>query len=173
MGPEKRATCKEFVEKFREIYQKASSDENYCLQPVQDHPKRVNTDLSTLSPHVFDTNECGGSNTQSSHHGIREDQPKLFSGSRAAGERDLMDSHGIQSISRMEGTNYRQRALEVPRSQDSREKRRLDHSPSTNRSSSRSTNHAMAKLAIPGDDGTERPVKRQGLRQKLRALRCW
>lgn len=173
MGPEKRATCKEFVEKFREIYQKASSDENYCLHPVQDHPKRVNTDLSTLSPHVFDTNECRGLNPQSSHHGVREGQSKSFLGSRTVKDRDLMDSCGIQSTSRMEGTDYRQRTLEVPRSQDSREKRRLDHSPSTNRSSSRSTNHAMAKLPLPADDGTERPAKRRGLRQKLRALRCW
>lgn len=173
MGPEKRATCKEFVEKFREIYQKASSDENYCLHSVPDHPKRVNTDLSTLSPHVFDTNECRGSNPQSLHHGIREGQSKSVSGSRVAEERDLMDSCAIQSRSRMEGPNSRQRTLEVPRSRDSGEKRRLDHSPSTNRSSSRSTNHAIAKLSIPGDDGTQRTAKRHGLRQKLRALRCW
>ncbi|KAH8788977.1 kinase-like domain-containing protein [Diaporthe sp. PMI_573] len=53
MGPEKRSTSKEVVERFREIYKKASADAHYCLEPVPGRPKRVNTDLSTLAPHVF------------------------------------------------------------------------------------------------------------------------
>jgi hypothetical protein len=43
MGPEKRATSKEVVERFCGIYERASADAHYCLEPVPGHPKRVNT----------------------------------------------------------------------------------------------------------------------------------
>lgn len=171
MRPEKRATCKEFVGKFREIYQRASHDENYCLQPVPGNPKRVNTDLSTLSPHVFDTSEREASNFQFSHRDIWVSQSQSISEPSekwtVTGEHDRLPMSGIQEASPQKPT------LEVPSGpRNFREKKRLDHSPSTNRSSSRSTSRAISKLPFPRDDEDQPVVKRNGLRQRLRSLLC-
>lgn len=169
MRPEKRATCKEVVEKFREIYERASADEDYCLQPVHGHPKRVKTDLSTLSPHVFDTTRCGASNSQCSHRGIRGSQSKSPSISRPAEQMMEMNEQTRLSMSRVEEAS----PLEMPkRLQELGEKRQLGHSPSTNRSSSRSTKKTSSRLQSPPENG-ECAVTRRGLRQRLRFLLCW
>lgn len=171
MGPEKRATCKEFVDKFREFHQRASADEDYCLQPAPGHPKRVNTDLSTLSPHVFDATEREVSNSQSSHRGIWGGQSKSVSG--VAEKRAVTEEHECLPMSRIQEVSPQKRMLEVPRGpRDFGEKRRLDHSPSTNRSSSRSTNHASSKGPLPMENEQRQVVKRRGLRQKFRSLLC-
>lgn len=172
MGPEKRATCKEFVDKFREIYQRASADEDYCLQPVPVPPKRVNTDLSTLSPHVFDATEREESNPRFSHHGIWRGQSKSVSG--VGEKRTVTEDHECLPMSRIPELSPQKRILEVPRGpKDFREKRWLDYSPSTNRSSSRSTNRASSKVPLPMEDEHRHVVKRHGLRQRFRFLLCW
>lgn len=169
MGPEKRATCKEVVQKFREVYDKALVDENYCLQPVPCQPKRVNTDLSTLSPHVFDPTPRGTSNSQS-HQGANLGHSNLTPVFGTAKERKLADEHELRSVSRIEEATARQPTLEIPR--DPRGKRQPD-SPSTKRSSSRSTNHAGSKTSLPAQDQHSRNAKRRGLRKKFRSLLCW
>lgn len=161
MSPVKRATCKEVVDKFRVIYERASLDENYCLQAVPCHPKRINTDLSTLSPHVFDTNEYAASNSR--NHGMPGDQSGSRPVSRVAEDCITTDEHA----------KSRQRPREIPQSGNSMGSIRLDHSPSTNRSSSRSTNVASSKLPSPTRDGSERIKKRGSLRQIFRSLLCW
>lgn len=171
MGPEKRATCKDVVEKFRLIHAKASVDEDYCLQAAPGQPKRINTDLSTLSQHFFETTEYVRSNPE--HHGIQEDQSKSRPVPGAAQDRIVTDEHTNRSISRTEESDTRQRTLGVPSSRDSRGKTRLDHSPSTNRSSSRSTNAAGIKLPLPREAENERDEKRRGLRRRFRSLLCW
>lgn len=150
MGPEKRATCKEMVEKFREIYDKASVDENYCLQPVPGHPKRVNTDLSTLLPHVFDPNARGTSNAQSSHEDADVGQSNLLSAFGTAKERTVAEHHGVRPVLRIEEAT----------------------TPSTKRSSSRSTNHAGSKISLPPQDQHPRDAKRRGLRKTFRSFFC-
>lgn len=171
MSPEKRATCKEVVDKFRVINERASVDESYCLQAVLCHPKRINTDLSTLSPHVFETAEFGASNSR--HCGVQEDQSGSRPVSRVAEDCIPTDGHANWPISKKEEAQSRQRPLEVPGPRDSRGKTRLDQSPSTNRSSSRGTNIAGSKPSLSTRDGSERNGKRGGLRQRLRSLLCW
>lgn len=173
MRPEKRATCKEVVQKFREIRERASVEENYCLQPVPGHPKRVKTDLSTLSPHVFDTTKGETSKSQLSHGGILGSQSQSPSISRAAEKLIATDEHERLSMPRVEDASPHKRNLEVPRRlQEHGEKTRLDHSPSTNRSSSRSTKHTSSKPQSPAGE-RERARTWRGLRQRLRSLRCW
>jgi hypothetical protein len=168
MGPEKRSTSKEVVERFREIYKKASADAHYCLEPVPGRPKRVNTDLSTLAPHVFNPIESELSNPQPSQHIIQRDQNKSLPVTGAVEERQSTVEGRNQSMS----TNEEARSW--PRSRDFRGSRQLDHSPpSTNRSSSRSTYQTSPKLSLPMDDENEHSGKRRGLRQRLRYLLCW
>lgn len=171
MSPEKRATCKEVVDKFRGIYERALIDENYCLQAIACHPKRINTDLSTLSPHVFETAESGTSNSR--HRGIQGDQSGSRPVSRVAEDCITRDDHANWPISRKEESQFRQRPLEAPGPGDSRGKTRLDQSPSTNRSSPRGTNIAGSKPSLSTRDGSELTGKRSGLRQRLRSLLCW
>lgn len=171
MSPEKRATCKEVVDKFRGIYERALLDENYCLQAVACHPKRINTDLSTLSPHVFETAEFGASNSR--HRGVQGDQSGSRPVSRVAEDCIPMEAHANLPNSREEESQSRQRPLEVPGPRDSRGKTRLDQSPSTNRSSSRGTNIADSKPSLSTRDESEHIRKRGGLRQRLRSLLCW
>lgn len=171
MRPEKRATCKEVVDKFRAIYEKASIDENYCLKAATCKPKRVNTDLSTLSPQGFETTESGASISQ--HRDTQGDQSESRPVSRVAEGCIPTDDHANWPISRTEEAESRQRPLKVLRPRDSRGKTRVDQSPSTNRSSSRSTNIAGSKPALSTRDGNERTEKRGGLRQRLRSLLCW
>lgn len=173
MGPEKRATSKEVVERFRGIYERASADAHYCLEPVPGHPKRVNTDLSTLAPHVFNTIECELSNSQPSKHIIHGYQSKSIPFSGAAEEHQFTVEHRNQSISTNKEAKSWPWTLEVPRSRDFRGSRQLDHSPSTNRSSSRSTYQTNPKLPLPMDDENEHNGKRRGLRHRLRSLLCW
>lgn len=171
MGPEKRATCKEVVEKLRFLYEKASFDEDYCLQAAPGQPKRVNTDLSTLSPHVFDPIKYARSSSQ--HRGIHEDQSKSLRVPGAAEDRGLTDEHKFQSTSRIEEADSRKWTPEAPRPRGSGGKTRLDHSPSTNRSSPRNTHAAGLKLPLRKEVGNERDEKGRGLRQILRSLLCW
>lgn len=170
MGPEKRATCKEVVQKFREVYDKALVDEKYCLQRVSCQPKRVNTDLSTLSPHVFDRSPRGTSNSQSSQQSAKVGHSNVLLVFGTAKERTMADEHEIRSGSRVEEETSRQQTLEVPR--NPRGKRQPD-SPSTKRSSSRSTNNAGSKISLPEQDQHSRNAKRRGLRKKFRSLLCW
>lgn len=171
MRPEKRATCKEVVDKFRAIHERASVDEDYCLQAAPCPPNRVNTDLSTLSPHGFETTESGASNAR--HRDTQGDQSESRPVSRVAEDCIPTEDHANWSIPRREEAESRQRPLEVPRPRDSRGKTRLNQSPSTNRSSSRSTNVAGSKPPLSTGDGSERIEKRGGLRQRLRSLLCW
>lgn len=172
MSPEKRATCKDVVDKFRAIYEKASVDEDYCLQPAPCQPKRVNTDLSTLSPHGFETTESGASNSR--HRVTQGDKSESLPVSRIARDCSIRtDDHADWPTSRTEKVESRQRPLEIPRPRYSRGKTRLDQSPSTNRSSSRSTNVAGSKPRLSTSDGSELTEKRGGLRKRLRSLLCW
>lgn len=171
MSPEKRATCKEVVDKFRVINERASVDESYCLQAVSCHPKRINTDLSTLSPHVCETAEFEASNSR--HHGVQGDQAGSRPVSRVAEDCIPTDDHQNWPISRKEEAKSRPRPLEVPGPRESRGKTRSVQSPSTNRSSSRGTNIAGSKPSLSTRDGSERTGKRLGLRQRLRSLLCW
>lgn len=173
MGPEKRASSKEVVRKFREIYNKASSDAQYCLEPVPGQPKRVATDLSTLATDVLNVSGSDLLNPQSSQHVIPGEHHKSIQVFDTAAKLQSTDRHRIHSTL----TNKEQQPwlqdLEVTGSQDVRTKRQLDHSPSTNRSSSRSTSRTSPKLSLPMDHTNEQSGKRRSLRQIFRWLLCW
>lgn len=171
MDPEKRATCKEVVERFLEIYGKAQTDEDYCLQSVPGLPKRVNTDLSTLVPHLFDPNDCGGSNSQSSHDDPKEGESMPSSISGVMGARTAADEDEFQSTSRTEEATSRLHTLEVPR--DSRGNGPLDCSSTTNRSSSRGSKHAGSDISGVTEGKRARNAKRHGFREKFRSFLCW
>lgn len=172
MDPDKRATCKELVDEFRTIHEKALVDEKYCLQPVPGKPKRVNTDLSTLSPFIFDTTESGASNSKSPHSQGRQSRPFPVSG--AAEKVGSEDDDGARPLARIEEVKFQQRTLDVPvERRDFGGKRREDFAPSTNGSSSGNTSRGDFKLPFAVEDDGEGTVKRRGLRQRLRSLLCW
>lgn len=57
MDPDKRATCADVVQKFKDIYAQSLRDQSYCVDPAPIKPKRVTSDLSMLSPYVCDSLE--------------------------------------------------------------------------------------------------------------------